>query len=116
MIFIKKAYQSPAEKDGYRILVDRFWPRKVAKDRLKIDLWLQKIAPSQDLRRWYAQEPDKWHEYRKKYKEELKEKKDLLLQIKEMELINKTITLVYSEGNNKSNKALIIKEVLDELD
>lgn len=115
MICIKKSYQSPAEKDGYRILVDRFWPRKVAKDRLKIDLWLQNLAPSPELRHWYHQEPEKWDEYQEKYKEELKNKKELLQQIKELELINKTITLVYSEGNNKSNKAIIIKEVLDEL-
>ncbi|MDI3550780.1 MAG: hypothetical protein PWQ15_1883 [Methanobacterium sp.] len=115
MIRIKKAYQSPAQKDGYRIMVDRVWPRGVSKQRLKMDAWLKDVAPSHDLRRWLTQNSQKWEEFKIKYKEELKDKTEFLNQILELEREKETVTLVYTSGNTEHNSAIVLKEVLDEL-
>ena len=115
MIRIKKAYQSPAQKDGYRIMVDRVWPRGVSKQRLKMDVWLKDIAPSYDLRQWLTQNSQKWDEFKNKYREELKDKSEFLKQISDFEKEKETVTLVYTTGDSQHNNAIVLKEVLDEL-
>lgn len=115
MIRIKRAYQSPAQKDGYRIMVDRVWPRGVSKQRLKMDVWLKDIAPSHDLRRWLSQNSQKWDEFKTKYREELHDKAEFLNQILDLEKEKETVTLVYTSGNTEHNSAVVLKEVLDEL-
>ncbi len=115
MIRIKRAYQSPAKKDGYRIMVDRVWPRGVSKQRLKMDVWLKDIAPSHDLRRWLSQNSQKWDEFAIKYREELADKTEFLNQILELEEEKGTVTLVYTNGNIEQKNAIILKEVLKEL-
>ena len=115
MIRIKRAYQSPAQKDGYRIMVDRVWPRGVSKQRLKMDAWLKDIAPSHDLRRWFTQNSQRWEEFKTKYKEELRDKSEFLNQILDFEREKETVTLVYTSGNTEQNSAIVLKEVLDEL-
>lgn len=115
MIRIKRAYQSPAKKDGYRIMVDRVWPRGVSKQRLKMDVWLKDIAPSHDLRRWLSQNSQKWDEFRNRYKEELEDKIEFLNQIIDLEKEKEIVTLVYTAGNTEHNNAVVLKEVLDEL-
>lgn len=84
MIRTKRAYHPVNDEDGFRILVDRLWPRGVSKDRLKIDLWLKEVAPSNQLRKWFAHDPHKWREFRTRYREELKEKNQYLDQIREI--------------------------------
>jgi len=115
MISIKRAYQSPADKDGFRILVSRVWPRGVAKNRLKIGMWLKDIAPSHDLRRWFNYEPQKWDQFQKKYIEELNDKHELLNRILDLEKEKGAITLVYAAGNEKHNNAKILKDILEDL-
>ncbi|NYB52688.1 MAG: DUF488 family protein [Methanobacteriaceae archaeon] len=115
MIKIKKAYQSPAQKDGYRIMVDRVWPRGVSKQRLKMDVWLKDIAPSHDLRRWLSQNSQNWEEFKDKYREELKDKSEFLNQILELEKEKETVTLVYTAGGADQNNAIVLKEVLEEI-
>lgn len=75
MILIKRAYESPSQDDGYRILVDRLWPRGLTKEEAHADLWLRDIAPSTELRKWYGHDPKKWDEFSLRYREELSEKK-----------------------------------------
>jgi len=116
MIRIKRAYQSPADKDGFRILVSRVWPRGVAKNRLKIDMWLKDIAPSHELRRWFNFDSHKWDEFQKNYLEELNDKHELLNRIHELEKEKGTITLVYAAGNEKYNNAKVLKDILEELE
>ena len=70
-ISIKRVYEKPDKGDGKRILVDRIWPRGMKKDDARIDVWIKDIAPSPELRRWYAHDPDKWKEFKKRYFEEL---------------------------------------------
>lgn len=69
---IKRVYEKPEKADGFRVLVDRLWPRGLTKEKVAADLWLKDIAPSTELRKWFSHDPDKWSEFRKKYLLELK--------------------------------------------
>jgi len=107
---IKRVYDKPAEEDGTRILVDRLWPRGLTKQKAKVDVWLKDIAPSTELRKWFAHDPEKWKEFIKKYKKELHENKEQAAILKEY-LKQGTVTLVYGARDEVHNEALVIKEV-----
>jgi uncharacterized protein YeaO (DUF488 family) len=113
MIKIKRIYSQPAKEDGYRILIDRLWPRGMTKENAKIDLWLKEVAPSDDLRKWFHRDPEKWEEFRSKYENELKTKQDLLHKIKQFEKQKGTITLLYSARNEKRNNAVALSGFLE---
>jgi len=115
MIKIKRAYDDPADEDGFRILVDRLWPRGLLKSDAKIDLWLKEIAPSNKLRKWYHQNPDEWNKFKKKYYDELKNKKDMLKKITDLEKENGTLTFIYSSKNLKKNNASALISVLKKI-
>jgi uncharacterized protein YeaO (DUF488 family) len=112
MIKIKRIYDSPARDDGFRILVDRLWPRGLTKEKAKVDLWLKDIAPSNNLRKWYAHEPKKWNQFRERYFKELGDHKELVDLI-----IQKTtegpLTLLYSSKEEKLNNAVALKEYIE---
>ena len=110
MIKIKRAYQQPEEKDGFRILVDRLWPRGISKENAKVDMWLKDIAPSNELRKWFGHDYDKWYEFQKRYIEELKNKNQLINQIKELEKEYNTLTLVYGAKDEEHNNAVILRD------
>lgn len=112
MIHIKRAYQPVSDKDGYRILVDRLWPRGVSKKRLKIDLWLKEIAPSNELRKWFAHDPDRWEEFKTRYREELKDNQQYIHQIIEIVKKEENITLVYAAKDEDHNNARVLQEIL----
>jgi len=109
---IKRIYDAPDKKDGRRILVDRLWPRGVAKEKAKVDLWLKEIAPSDELRKWFAHDPTKWEEFKKRYAKELEAKQDL---VKEVEQTTKkeTVTLLYSAKDTEHNNAVALKAFLE---
>jgi len=107
---IKRVYDKPAEEDGTRILVDRLWPRGLTKQKAKVDVWLKDIAPSTELRKWFAHDPEKWKEFIKKYKQELHENNEQAAILKEY-LKQGTVTLVYGARDEVHNEALVIKEV-----
>jgi len=107
---IKRVYDKPAEEDGTRILVDRLWPRGLTKQKAKVDVWLKDIAPSTELRKWFAHDPEKWKEFIKKYKKELHENKEQAAVLKEY-LRQGTVTLVYGARDELHNEALVIKEL-----
>ncbi|MEO0254946.1 MAG: DUF488 family protein [candidate division WOR-3 bacterium] len=115
MIKLKRIYDKIKKNDGFRILVDRLWPRGVSKEKSKIDLWLKDIAPSDKLRKSFGHKPEKWDEFKKLYKEELKNKIELLKEIKEYERKFGIITLLYSARNEKMNNAIVLKDFLEEL-
>jgi len=112
MFKIKRAYENPDEDDGYRILVDRLWPRGLSKDNAKLDLWMKDVAPSTELRKWFGHDQDKWQEFKKKYLNELKEKKELIKQLKNIEKLNNAVTLVYSAKDEDHNNAVVLLEEL----
>ena len=109
---IKRVYEEPKKEDGYRILVDRLWPRGLSKEKAKIDLWIKEIAPSNELRKWFSHDPEKWADFKKKYEAELKDKEDLLNRIRQIEKKRETITLLYSAKEEKYNNAVALEEAL----
>ncbi len=112
MIRIKRAYEASSEDDGFRILVDRIWPRGVSKEKANLDLWIKEIAPSNDLRKWFSHDPEKWNEFENKYKDELKDKKKLIDKIKKIEKDKKRVTLIYSAKDKKHNNAIVLEHIL----
>lgn len=101
----------PSRDDGKRILVDRLWPRGLTKEKASIDLWLKEIAPSTALRKWFDHDPDKWKEFQKRYRKELRDNKELVSLLKE-KIKKGTVTLVYGAKDEKHNEAIVLKEWL----
>jgi uncharacterized protein YeaO (DUF488 family) len=108
---LKRAYEPAERGDGQRVLVDRIWPRGVSKAEAHIDLWLKEVAPSTELRRWFAHDPQKWDEFRQRYRKELKVKENLIRHLKGKVKAG-TITLVYAARDEAHNSALVLKEFL----
>ncbi len=109
---LKRVYEAPATQDGMRILVDRLWPRGMAKARAAVDLWMKEVAPSTELRKWYSHDPDKWPEFRKRYRAELKANPGLA-QLKELAAKKKKVTLLFASREERMNEAAVLKEILD---
>lgn len=107
---LKRVYEKPAKEDGIRVLVDRLWPRGLTKQKAKIDLWLKDIAPSNELRKWFGHDPEKWKEFRKRYQKELKENKEQIEILKEQQKKG-TVTLVYAARDQEHNEAIVLKEL-----
>ena len=111
-IKLKRAYERPEADDGFRVLVDRLWPRGVSKNSAHFDLWLKEIAPSTPLRKWFGHDPKKWKEFHTRYLRELKEHTeeiDELLKHARQE----TVTLVYGAKDEEHNDAVVLKEYLE---
>ena len=110
-IAIKRAYEKPDSADGFRILVDRLWPRGLSKQDAHIDLWLKDVAPGAELRKWFSHDPAKWPDFQRRYRAELKDKKQLLDTIKAQ--ARKTrVTLIYSATDEEHNDAIVLMEML----
>lgn len=112
MIKIKRVYDPVSPDDGKRILVDRLWPRGIKKEKAGIDEWLKDIAPSDNLRKWFSHDPEKWHEFRRRYKKELEKKLELVERIKS-QTRKGNITLLFSARDVKYNNAIVLKEVIE---
>lgn len=111
-IQLKRIYEDPVEGDGYRVLVDRLWPRGVSKEEARLDGWLKEIAPSTELRKWFDHEPKKFDEFSKRYKGELTQKEEVVdhvLNIAE----GQKVTLLYAAKDEVHNHAIVLKEFLD---
>jgi uncharacterized protein YeaO (DUF488 family) len=113
MIKIKRIYALPSRSDGFRILVDRLWPRGLSKGKANVDLWLKEIAPSNELRKWYSHDPKKWTEFRKRYFRDLDTKREFVNQIVQKKKEGE-VTLLYSSKEEKMNNAVALKEYLTE--
>ena len=100
------------KKDGFRILVDRLWPRGISKQKAHVDLWLKEIAPSDKLRKWFSHDPKKWSSFKSKYTKEL-QNNSLLQIIKRLEKENKVLTLLYSAKDSEHNNAVVLYEILN---
>jgi uncharacterized protein YeaO (DUF488 family) len=113
MIILKRIYQPYSKSDGFRVLVDRLWPRGMSKEKAKINQWLKDIGPSNELRKWFGHEPEKWAEFKRKYKKELTGKKDLLKELKDLHKKHKKLTLLYGARDEKHNEAVVIAEMIE---
>lgn len=110
-VMLKRAYDPPAEADGKRILVDRLWPRGLARAKARIDLWLKEVAPSTELRQWFGHDPKKWPEFQKRYRAELKNNAAL----SDLQALSRQsdITLVYAARDQYHNEAVALKQILN---
>ncbi len=112
MIKLKRIYEKPEKADGYRILVNRLWPRGISKARAALDAWLKEVAPSDELRKWYGHDPAKWAAFRKKYRSEIASDKGPFNQLKEIAKKRKNITLLFAAKDEDRNEAVVLKDLL----
>ncbi len=113
MLKIKQIYEPPEEEDGYRLLIDKYWPERLSKEESKVNLWLKEIAPTKDIDEWAEDDPARFDEFKEKYREELKKKKTLIKIIRDTEKEKGTVTFLYSTHNPEHNAAAVLKEKLD---
>lgn len=111
-IQIKRIYEDYNKNDGVRVLVDRIWPRGISKEDAKLSHWMKEVGPSNDLRKWFGHDPDKFNEFKEKYKQELEsgDQKDKLAELKEItKKHQKNVTLVFSakDEENKDRKSVV---------
>ena len=112
MIQTKRVYEEAKKEDGFRILVDRLWPRGLTKEKARVDLWMKEIAPSDELRKWFHHEERNWGEFVKKYKTELAKKTDLLNELKKLGKEQGTVTLLFGSKDEKQNQAVVLADIL----
>lgn len=112
-IQIKRVYEPAEPSDGFRVLVDRLWPRGVAKERAALDLWMKEIAPSPELRRWFGHDPKRWTEFQKRYREELKADAAELAELRS-QARKGTVTLLFGARDVEHNEAVVLRDILAE--
>ena len=112
LIKIKRVYDKPLKADGYRILVDRLWPRGLTKEAAALDEWAKELAPTTGLRNWFDHDPDYWEEFQRKYKAELKQS-SALDDFIERHKSRKNLTLVYATKYDKLTHALVLQKILE---
>jgi uncharacterized protein YeaO (DUF488 family) len=108
---LKRAYEPPAHDDGTRILIDRLWPRGIRKTDAAIDDWMKEIAPSNELRKWFNHDPERWHEFRRRYESEIRQHPDELDRLRALAQRGR-ITLVFAAHDVTHNDAVVLKDLL----
>src|SRR5262245_30531375 len=111
MIALKRAYDPVSRADGTRFLVERLWPRGVSKEKLRADAWLKEVGPSTELRRWFSHDPDKWDEFRRRYRRELDAHPEAWQPILSAARQG-PVTLVYSSHDTEHNNAVALQDYL----
>ena len=114
-VTVKRVYEKPARSDGYRVLVDRLWPRGLSKSQAELDAWLRELAPSDELRHWFHARPDSWIMFRKRYLKELAspDATEALDQLYRMAHRKKNLTLLFASKNEQYNNAVVLKDLLE---
>lgn len=113
-ILIKRAYEAADAKDGYRVLVDRLWPRGLSKEKAALDWWDKEIAPTPQLRMWFGHSPERWQEFSAAYTNELKNNTVALAEFKEKTKGQKVVTLVYAAKDEQHTHALVLQSYLNQ--
>ena len=111
MIKLKRAYEPVSRGDGVRFLVERLWPRGIAKEKLEIEAWLKDVGPSTALRKWFSHDPDKWDEFRRRYRRELDTRREAWQPIVAAAR-HGTVTLIYSSHDTEHNNAVALQQYL----
>jgi uncharacterized protein YeaO (DUF488 family) len=112
VIKIKRVYEKRVKEDGWRVLVDRLWPRGMKKEAVHMDAWMKELAPSAALRKWFGHKPEKWREFEKKYRSELAMKKEWIVELKKMENKHGTLTLLFGAKDKEHNQAVALAKAL----
>ncbi len=110
-IRLKRAYDAPATGDGVRILVERLWPRGLSKDEARLDHWARDVAPSPALRKWYGHDPDRWPEFRRRYRAELEANPEALVALR-AQMHGRIVTFVFGSKDTERNSAVVLREFL----
>jgi uncharacterized protein YeaO (DUF488 family) len=117
-VWLRRAYDPPSPVDGTRVLVDRLWPRGVSKAQLRIDTWARDLAPSDELRHWFGHDPERWDEFRDRYRRELETQPDgsrataELASLVALVVAGRRVTLVYGAHDSEHNNAVALRELL----
>ena len=109
----KRVYEGRSPDDGFRVLVDRLWPRGISKGSGAVDLWLRDVAPSNRLRRWFGHRPERWEEFKRRYFRELEGKQHLIAELLRLEKEHGTVTLLFSAKDAQHNNAVALREYLE---
>lgn len=112
-IELKRAYEAASPADGYRVLVDRLWPRGVSKEELEMDYWAKDLAPSTELRKWFAHDPAKWPEFQKRYQNELESNPEGVAELRHQIAGHNKVTFVYGARDTEHNEALVLKKFME---
>ena len=112
MVRIARVYEAPTKQDGWRVLVDRLWPRGVKKEKARLDEWMKEVAPSDELRRWFGHKAERWAEFERRYRAELGRKTELIKTLAAMERKHGTITLLFGAKDGEHNQAVVLRDVL----
>ena len=114
-ITVRRVYEKPARTDGYRVLVDRLWPRGLTKNQAALDAWLRNLAPSNELRRWFHARPDSWLSFRKRYLKELAlpQAVEPLDELYRLANRRKNLTLLFASRNEQHNNAVVLRDLLE---
>ena len=108
---LKRAYEPAAPADGYRVLIDRLWPRGLSRERVALDEWERELAPSTDLRQWFGHDPQRFEEFRRRYLAELRHQRQRISALRRRARAGR-VTLVYSAHDTEHNDAVVLAEVL----
>lgn len=109
---LKRVYDPPEAGDGFRVLVDRLWPRGISKEKAAVDLWLKDIAPSTELREWFHHDPDVWEEFRRRYAEELQGNTGAVKALHEATHGREKVTLLFGSKDTEHNQAVVLRDML----
>jgi uncharacterized protein YeaO (DUF488 family) len=112
-IRLKRVYQAVEQHDGFRVLVDRLWPRGLSRDKAKVDLWLKGLAPTHELRRWFNHDPGKWIEFLKKYKKELQANQEMVNDFRQTIKGRDVVTFLFAASDEAHNNAVALKRLLE---
>lgn len=107
----ERVYDVNESAPGYRVLVDRIWPRGVSKDEIDLDEWCKDLAPSDELRKWFGHDPERWKEFQRRYRRELKEKGEELSRLRGIAR-KRRVLLLYGANDKEHNQAVVLREVL----
>ncbi|MCL7998958.1 DUF488 domain-containing protein [Brucella sp. 21LCYQ03] len=110
-IKIKRVYETPESEDGFRVLVDRVWPRGMNKEKAAIDLWAKDVAPTTKLRKWFGHDPEKWGDFKVKYVDELRENAETVRELLQSSN-GKIITLLYGAKDEQHNQAIVLRDFI----
>jgi uncharacterized protein YeaO (DUF488 family) len=110
-IRVKRVYDEPSGDDGFRVLVDRLWPRGMKREDVRVDLWLPDVAPSTALRKWFSHDPSKWEKFKRRYFVELNGKREVIKRLVEIAR-EETLTLLFSARDVEHNQAVALREYL----
>lgn len=110
---LKRVYEPAAAEDGYRVLVERLWPRGLSKERVRVDRWIKEAGASTELRRWFGHDPARWEEFRRRYADEVRARPDVLEELRDVLSEHGTVTFLFAAHDEEHNNAVALKELLE---